>query len=250
MNGIAADLDGSILRVVLNRPDKLNAVNTTMLREIESTLQGARAQGARVVVLTGAGRAFCAGGDLGGADTSGAAEAANDVVTAIIELPLPVVAGVNGPACGFGCALALACDVTVMAPQAYFQLAFAHVGLMPDGGATTLLYAAIGRARTLRMAMFAEKITAQQAAKWGMVTHLTREDGYDDELKTVVHQLACGPTQSYKWIKAALATAALGDLARVQALETQGQYTLARTNDFRAGVSAFHSRSAPIFEGR
>jgi enoyl-CoA hydratase len=221
-----------------------------MLREMESELHHAQSDTIRTVVLVGAGAAFCAGGDLSGADTRGAAEAANDVVQAITALAKPVIAGVHGAAAGFGCTLALACDVIVASPAAYFQLAFARVGLMPDGGATALLHAVIGRARTTRMAMFAEKVSGQQAFDWGMVSHLTGQDSFSEDLEAVVQALACGPTQSYKWIKRTLAATALADLRAIQQLEARGQETLVNTNDFRAGVAAFHSRSTPSFEGR
>ncbi len=139
MNGISASREGGVLRVLLDRPEKLNAVDTPMLEELSARLSDAAADDSiRAVLLTGAGRAFCSGGDLTGGDTKGAAEAAAAVVRAITALPKPVVAGVHGPAVGFGCPLALACDLVVASPAAYFQLAFTRVGLMPDGGASAL----------------------------------------------------------------------------------------------------------------
>lgn len=251
MNAIVVDRSGAALRLTLNRPDALNAVNTPMLRELhERLLQAGDDAAVRVVALTGAGRAFCSGGDLSGVDTDGAAAAANDVVAAITALPKPVVAGVHGAAAGFGCPLALACDLVVAAESAFFQLAFAKVGLMPDGGALALLPAAIGRARTVRMALLAEKISAATAFEWGMISHLVADESYRQELDAVVAALADGPTRSYGWIKRALAESTLESLPRAQTVEAQGQAELVASADFRRGVKAFRTRTAPRFEGR
>lgn len=251
MNGVSVSQDGGLLRVVLNRPDKLNAVDTPMLNELAARLGDAGADDTvRAVALTGAGRAFCSGGDLKGRDTDGAELAANDVVRAITTLPKPVVAGVHGPAVGYGCPLAMACDLVIAARSAYFQLAFSKVGLMPDGGATALLGAAIGRPRAARMALTAEKISAATAFEWGMISHVADDDNYQDELTGVVQHLAHGPTQSYRWIKQALAAATLAELSQVQAIEADGQAALIRTNDFGIGLRAFRDRRPPEFEGR
>jgi enoyl-CoA hydratase/carnithine racemase len=153
MTGISAQLRDGVLHVVLDRPEKLNAVNTPMLQELAARVRDGNQETVRAVLITGAGRAFCSGGDLSGKDTDGAAGAANDAVRSIVDLPKPVIAGVHGPASGFGCSLALACDLIIAARSAYFQLAFANVGLMPDGGASALIPASIGRQRAARMAL-------------------------------------------------------------------------------------------------
>ncbi|MCV7280276.1 enoyl-CoA hydratase/isomerase family protein [Mycolicibacterium flavescens] len=250
MNGISVSRDGAVLRVVLDRPDKLNAVDTPMLTELSARLAEAAADASvRVVALTGAGRAFCSGGDLTGRNTEGAAEAANQVVRALTTLPKPVIAGVHGPAAGFGCPLALACDLVVAARSAYFQLAFARVGLMPDGGASALLPRAIGRARAARMAMTAEKVSATQAFEWGLVSHVVDDDAYERELASLSASLAEGPTQSYRWTKKALAAATLAELDAVQEIEIEGQRALVATNDFREARAAFRERRRPKFGG-
>jgi enoyl-CoA hydratase len=241
---------GSVLHLELNRPEKLNAVNTAMLHELRARLDDAEADSVRVVLLTGAGRAFCSGGDLTGADTRDAADVANAVVEAITASPKPVVAGVRGAAVGFGCPLALACDFVVAARSAFFQLAFTKVGLMTDGGASALVPAAIGRARAARMAMLGERVPAATAFDWGMISHVVDDDGYDRELAGVVESLASGPTASYGWIKRALRASALATLAEALALEAQGQTVLAETADFREGVAAFGMRRRPQFQGR
>src|SRR6202011_5357388 len=195
-----------------------------MLDELSAHIRSAEAdESVRAVLLGGAGRAFCSGGDLTGGDTAGAADAANRVVRAITSLPKPVVAGVHGGAVGFGCALALSCDLAVAAPSAYFQLAFTRVGLMPDGGASALLPGLIGRARTARMAMTAERVSAATAFEWGMISHVTSEDDFEKVLEEVLQSVACGPTVSLGWTKRALAAATLGELESVQAIEAEGQ---------------------------
>jgi enoyl-CoA hydratase len=250
VNGISVEHDGTVLRLRLDRPDKLNAVDTPMLDELSTRVGDAAADDSvRAVLLTGAGRAFCSGGDLTGGDTAGAAEAANRVVQAITALPKPMVAGVHGAAVGFGCPLALACDLVVAAPSAYFQLAFTRVGLMPDGGASALLPGLIGRARTARMAMTAERVSAATAFDWGMISHVTAGDDYETVLAEVLRSVACGPTLSLGWTKRALAAATLGALEPVQGIEAEGQLALIGTEDFREGVRAFRERRQADFHG-
>ena len=250
MNGISVELDGTVLRIRLNRSEKLNAVDTPMLDELSSRVRNAAADDAvRAVLLTGAGRAFCSGGDLTGGDTAGAAEAANRVVRAVTALPKPVVAGVHGGAVGFGCTLALSCDLVVAAPSAYFQLAFTRVGLMPDGGASALLPGLIGRARAARMAMTAERVSAAVAFEWGMISYLTGEDDYQSVLTDVLRSVSGGPTLALGWTKRALAAATLTGLEPVQAIEAEGQLALIETADFREGARAFRERRIPEFHG-
>jgi enoyl-CoA hydratase len=250
VNGISVEHDGTVLRIRLDRPEKLNAVDTPMLDELSAHIRGAEADDSvRAALLTGAGRAFCSGGDLTGGDTAGAADAANRVVRAITSLSKPVVAGVHGGAVGFGCALAVSCDLVVAAPSAYFQLAFTRVGLMPDGGASALLPGLIGRARTARMAMTAEKVSATTAFEWGMISYLTGDGDYQSVLDEVVRSVSCGPTSAFGWTKRAFIAATLGNLEAVQAIEADGQLALVETADFREGARAFRERRTPNFCG-
>jgi enoyl-CoA hydratase/carnithine racemase len=250
VSAISVEHDGDVLRIRLDRPEKLNAVDTPMLDELSAHIRGAEADASvRAVLLSGAGRAFCSGGDLTGGDTAGAADAANQVVRAITSLPKPIVAGVHGGAVGFGCALALSCDLVVAAPSAYFQLAFTRVGLMPDGGASALLPGLIGRGRAARMAMTAERVSAATAFEWGMISHVTGEDDYRSVLADVLRSVSGGPTLAFGWTKRALAAATLTELEPVQAIETAGQLALIDTADFREGARAFRERRTPNFRG-
>ncbi len=250
MSAIAVDHVGTVLRIRLDRPEKLNAVDTPMLEELWARLGAAGTDASvRAVLITGAGRAFCSGGDLTGTDTAGAVHAANRVVRAITALPKPVVAGVRGAAVGFGCPLALACDLVVAASSAYFQLAFSRVGLMPDGGSCALLPGLIGRARAARMAMTAERVDAATAFEWGMISHVAAADDFDAVLAQVLRSVSEGPTVSFGWTKRALAAATLGGLEPVQAIEAQGQLALVDTADFREGLRAFRERRAAVFSG-
>ena len=249
--GVFSRRDGALLHVVLDKPEKLNAVNTPMLVALRDAISGAAIDDSvRAVTLSGAGRAFCSGGDLSGRDTHGATEVAAGAIAAITELPKPVVAGVRGAAVGVGCSLALACDLVVAARSAFFQLAFAKVGLTTDGGASALLPAAIGRARAARMAMLAERVPATTAFDWGMISHVVPDDAYDAELEAVSRTLAGGPTLSYGWIKRALRTATLSELMTTQAVEVEGQEALHDSEDVREGVRAYRDRRASHFRGR
>lgn len=241
MNGIQSSIEDGILRLELDRPERRNAVDTTLLRELCDRLMGAAEDSVRAVALTGRGPSFCSGGDLTGENTDGAVYAANEVVRAITELPKPVVAAVRGAAMGFGCTLALSCDLVLADPGAVFQLAFVNIGLMPDGGTSALLPAAIGRSRAARLAMLGEKIDAATAFDWGMISHLAK-DSLEVELDLLLRALRHGPTAAYGLIKRALSVATLPELAATQAIEADGQTSLTRSADFRRRVRAFRTR--------
>jgi len=173
--GVDTTVDDGVLRVTLDRPARMNAVTTETLDAVSDAFdKHAGDAEVRAAVLTGAGRAFCTGADLGGETTSGppsaaTIDAANRTAATIRAFPRPVIGAVNGPAAGVGVSLALACDLTIATESSYFLLAFTKVGLMPDGGATALVAASIGRARALKMALLAERLPAREALAAGLI---------------------------------------------------------------------------------
>jgi enoyl-CoA hydratase len=252
--------NGAITRVILNRPESLNSARASMLSGLTRAVElaGRDAQ-TRVVVITGAGRAFCSGADIGGGKQSGnggdgaqdndTLGAANRAVLALRAVDKPVVAAVNGLAAGVGASLAMACDLVVASASAYFLLAFTKIGLMPDGGATALIPSAVGRARALRMALLAERISAEQAAEWGMISHVVPEDNFENEVATLVDRLAGGAPLAFAETKRAINAATLDQLTAAIDRETRGQTMLSRSEDFREGVKAFQQKRRPQFCG-
>ncbi len=244
-----------VLRVTFTRPEVLNALTAPMLAAATAAVEEAgRDDTVRAVLITAQGRAFSSGADLGGSedqrDRTGVLDEANALVAAIVACPKPVVAGVNGLAAGVGATIALSCDLVMARESSYVLLAFANIGLMPDGGATAILPAAIGRTRVARMALLAERVPAAQAFEWGLVSHVVDDDAYDGELEALVATLAGGPTRAYAATKAALAASTLALLEQAQRIERDGQVELFDSTDVAEGVAAFRERRRPRFTGR
>ncbi|MCB2111580.1 MAG: enoyl-CoA hydratase/isomerase family protein [Defluviimonas sp.] len=253
---IGYDLRDGVAVITLNRPAMMNALNRTMRAEITAAVTEA-AESARVIVLTGAGRAFCSGQDLGDGAADGSfdvertlAEEYEPMLRAILAVPLPVIAAVNGVAAGAGANLALAADVVIAAESASFIQAFTRIGLIPDAGGTHSLPRAVGMARAMGAALFAEPIPAARAAGWGMIWEAVPDEDFDARWRARAAHLASGPTAAYARVKEALRASFAGGLDAQLALEARLQGECGRTADFREGVSAFLEKRPPRFSGR
>ena len=256
------DVEDGVGRITLNRPETLNAWNTQFgldLREVVT--KEAQDDSIRAVLITGAGRGFSSGADL---KNEGPGEAADDglpdvrkrltelyhpILLGLRELPKPVIAAVNGPAVGIGASLAFACDLLVAASNAYFNLAFVNIGLMPDGGSTAFVPAAVGKARAFEMAYLGERVPAQQALEWGLINRLVEPESLPRESLDLAQRLAKGPTRSYAGSKRALNRMVYGDLNAQLELEADIQHELFRTKDVTEGVTAFVQKRDPAFTG-
>jgi enoyl-CoA hydratase len=257
IDDLVVELADGVLTVTLNRPDSLNSLTAAMLRGIGDALeQAAGDPRVRVVRLGGAGRGFSSGAGISEEDHAnpGASgtpadvlDAANRAVRSIVALPQPVVAVVQGPAAGVGASLALASDIVLASEKAFFMLAFTKIGLMPDGGASALIAASVGRHRAMRMALLAERITAAEAYEWGLVTALYPADELEAAVAKVVATLVSGPVVALRKTKDAINAATLVELEPALEREKQGQLTLLESGDFREGTRAFQQRRAAKF---
>lgn len=245
-----------VATVTLNRPEVMNGLSSRMRAEITDAVSRAPER-ARVLVLTGAGRGFCSGQDL--ADTGPLddldlartlREEYEPMLRAICDCPIPTIAAVNGPAAGAGANLALAADVVIAAQSASFIQAFARIGLIPDAGGTYWLPRQVGFARAMGAALFADKITATEAAAWGMIWQAVPDAEFAATIAARAAQLAEGPSLAYRLIKRALRESYAHDLDGQLALEAELQGEAGRSRDFREGVSAFLEKRPARFEGR
>ena len=242
--------------ITLNRPDKMNALTTQMRGELTFAVTEA-GKVARVVVVTGAGKAFCSGQDLG--DRASAANLDLErtlrdeyapLIRAITTCPVPTISAVNGAAAGAGASLALAADVVIAAESAYFMQAFARIGLIPDAGGTHMLPRAMGMAKAMGAALFADRISARQADDWGMIWEAVPDSELEAHWRARAAHLAAGPTAAYAAIKTVLRDSWRNDLEAQMTLEARQQGHCGKSRDFKEGVLAFSEKRPARFEGR
>ena len=247
---VLVETTGAIGRITLNAPERLNAVDPQMCGVVSDAVRAFDVDPAvRVIALTGAGRGFCSGAPLSadGADM-GTLDAGAELVRAVLASRTPVVALVNGVAAGIGVPMALACDHVVASDAASFVLAFTRIGLMPDGGATALVAASIGRARAMRLAMTGEKLPAVIAAEWGLIAHCVPAESFQARGEELLAAFAVGATTALAEVKLAVNAASV-DIEGALAREEVGQISLSHTQDYREGVAAFLAKRPADFTG-
>jgi 2-(1,2-epoxy-1,2-dihydrophenyl)acetyl-CoA isomerase len=253
-------VDGGIARLTLNRPDKLNSFNTQMHGEVRDALSSAVLSAARVLVLTGAGRGFCAGQDLsdravapssGGVDLGESLENRyNPLVLTLHNLPMPVIAAVNGVAAGAGANIALACDIVIAARSSSFVQAFSKLGLIPDSGGTWILPRLVGNARAMGLAMLGNKLPAAQAADWGLIWQCVEDADLVSSVEALAQQFAVAATRGLAATKEAIRSGWQHSLAEQLDVERDMQRELGRSSDYTEGVAAFTEKRTPRFTGR
>ncbi len=253
---ITSELADGVALITLRRPDVMNSLNTQMRAELLHAVQEAGAT-ARVAVLTGEGRAFSAGQDLG--DTGNLNDLNLErllrdeyapILRAIAEVPIPVIAAVNGVAAGAGANIALACDVVIATESASFMQAFSKIGLIPDAGGTYTLPRKVGFAKAMGLALFAEKLSAREADEMGLIWEAVDDASFEAHWQARAKHLATGPTQAFARIKQALRASFDHDMEAQLTLEARLQGEAGRTRDFKEGVLAFLDKRAAVFEGR
>lgn len=250
--------DGGVMRIALNRPDKLNAIDSEMAQATRKAFDEAAADDrVRVVVLTGSGRAFCAGQDLAdpgvapGSDLGATIERSySPLIRAMRALPKPIMARVNGVAAGAGANLAFACDIVVAARSASFIESFSRIGLLPDSGGTWMLPRLFGQARAVGLAMLGERISAEQAHAWGAIWDVVDDDKLDDACNVLASTLEEAPTRALGAIKTAFDAGWTSTLDAALDRERELQRILGATHDYAEGVAAFSAKRKPEFDGR
>jgi 2-(1,2-epoxy-1,2-dihydrophenyl)acetyl-CoA isomerase len=247
---------GNLAVLTLNRPDVMNALSTRMRAEILHAVKDAEAN-ARCLVLTGQGRAFCSGQDLGDRATAGKVDLERTLrdeyepmLKAIFDCQIPTISAVNGAAAGAGANLALAADVVIASQSAVFVQAFTRIGLIPDAGGSYWLPRQIGFAKAMGASLFADTVSAQQASDWGMIYEAVSDDAFADHWLARATQLANGPTVAYRNTKKALRASYGNSLEDQLNLEAKLQGECGKTRDFQEGVMAFMDKRPAQYEGR
>ncbi|EOD6327846.1 2-(1,2-epoxy-1,2-dihydrophenyl)acetyl-CoA isomerase PaaG [Providencia stuartii] len=258
---ILTTLENGVLTITLNRPDRLNSFNDEMHRQLSDALKIAeRDDTVRCLVITGAGRGFCAGQDLNDRNVSVSEQAPdlgysvetfyNPLIRRLTSLPKPIICAVNGVAAGAGAAIALAGDIVIAAKSASFIQSFCRLGLVPDSGGSWFLPQLVGHARAMGMALLGDKISAEQALQWGMIWQVTENDELTTTVNQLAQHLATQPTYGLGLIKKAIYRAATNTLDEQLDLERDLQRLGGRSEDYREGVDAFLNKREPKFKGR
>ena len=258
---ILLDQSDGVARITLNRPDRLNSFNVQMHDEVRQALARVRGDAdCRVLVLTGAGRGFCAAQDLGDRAVAPGASAADlgesielrykPLILTLRSLPKPVIAAVNGVAAGAGANIALACDLVIAAKSASFIQSFSKLGLVPDSGGTWTLPRLVGPARAIGLAFLGEKLSAEQAAQWGLIWRCVEDAELAGVVDQLARQLAIAPTRGLARTKEAIYTSGGRTLEEQLDVERDFQRELGYSSDYAEGVAAFTEKRAPRFTGR
>jgi 2-(1,2-epoxy-1,2-dihydrophenyl)acetyl-CoA isomerase len=258
---ILFEINEGVARLTLNRPDRLNSFNVQMHQEVREALaQVAASTDARVLVFTGAGRGFCAGQDLAdravapggqGVDLGDSIENNyKPLILALRNLPMPVIAAVNGVAAGAGANIALACDLVIATRSASFVQAFCKLGLVPDSGGTWSLPRLLGNARAMGLALLGDKLSAEQAAQWGMIWRCVDDAEFKSTVDQLAAQLATAPTKGLARTKQAIYQSWHQTLEEQLNMERDFQRELGRSQDYAEGVAAFTEKRTPKFVGR
>ncbi|WAT18567.1 enoyl-CoA hydratase-related protein [Aurantiacibacter sp. MUD11] len=257
---VAYALADNVATLTLNRPERLNALTPTLFGEWQTAVDRAVEEGARAIVVTGAGKAFCAGADLQGGDGPEDALSRdlsdplethyNPMIRKLADCPVPIVSAINGPAVGAGMGFALSGDIAVMARSAYLMLAFVNIGLVPDAGSTWLVARAVGRAKALELALLGGEIPADEALRLGLVNRVVDDEAVLDEALAIARKLADGPSRALGLIRKQVAFALDHDFDAVLATEAKNQAIAGATQDFMEAVMAFREKRPPRFQGK
>lgn len=256
MEHVLVSRSGAVTEITLNRPEVMNALTVPVLEAVAGAFETATTDGSRVVVLRANGAAFCSGADLADDDLGDpevqarVIDVANGFVKAVASAAIPVISVIHGPAVGMGLSLALAADLPIMSTSAYLLLGFTKIGLMPDGGASALTAAGIGRAAVMRMALLAERVPAERALELGLVAAAADPEQLEGEVERIVGILVGGAPQALARTKQAINALSLEHLDGALAAERAGQLHLLGSSDFAEGIAAFRERRAPRFGAR